>query len=151
MENFVFSKRSKNNLRGVHPDLVWVCARGLILSTLDFTVTCGLRSYEEQVRLKAEGKSKTLKSKHLKQSDGYGHAFDVVALINNQCVWEAEYYEPIVKAMKEAADELGVFIECGYDWPGHWDPYHFQINNSKIPPICTTYRADGLKIANTSL
>ena len=151
MENFRFSKRSKNNLMGVHPDLVWVCARGLILSERDFTVTEGLRSYDRQVQLKAEGKSKTLKSKHLKQEDGYGHAFDVVALVNGKGVWDAEYYAPIVKAMKEAAAELHVSIECGYDWSGHWDPYHIQINHPQLPPKYLSGSVDGLKIADTIL
>lgn len=128
MQTFRFSRRSKGNLVGVHPQLVWVCQRGLYLSPLDFIVTEGLRSYDRQVQLKREGKSKTLKSKHLKQSDGYGHAFDIVALVNGEVVWENKPYKAITDAFKQAAKELGVKITCGYDWG--WDPYHVQLDSS---------------------
>lgn len=139
---FVFSKRSKNNLKGVHPDLIWVCSRALILSPTDYIVTEGLRTYERQVQLKNEGKSKTLNSKHLKQADGYGHAFDIVALIGGDVKWDTKYYPPIVEAMKKAAAELGVKITCGYDWPGHWDPYHVQIDNPQgIRSLDSTFAA----------
>ena len=151
MDTFVFSRRSKTNLQGVHPDLVWVCARGLYLSKRDITITEGLRSYERQVQLKKEGKSKTLESKHLKQNDGFGHAFDVVALVDGRARWETEYYVEIVRAMKCAAEELGVNIECGYDWPGHWDPYHFQINEPCWPLKSTTDAVADLKIIDTKL
>ncbi|MCP9270530.1 M15 family peptidase, partial [Xenorhabdus sp. XENO-1] len=46
--NFKFSQRSENNLKGVHPDLVAVVRRALALSPVDFTVIEGLRTLERQ-------------------------------------------------------------------------------------------------------
>ena len=41
---FAFSKRSVSNLAGVHPDLVRVVRRAIQITTVDFTVTEGLRT-----------------------------------------------------------------------------------------------------------
>lgn len=143
---FVFSTRSKNNLKGVHPDLVWVIARALVLSKYDFIVTEGLRTLERQKKLKAEGKSKTLNSKHLKQADGYGHAIDVAALVpttvkslgnkpattKSTVSWETKYYKDIADAVDQAAKELGVKITWGGSWG--WDCPHFQLDSAASPP-----------------
>ena len=70
-----FGLRSKASLLGVHPDLIAVAYRALQLSTVDFTVTEGLRSVARQHKLFAENKAQTLNSRHIT-----GHAIDVVAL-----------------------------------------------------------------------
>lgn len=136
---FVFSTRSKNNLKGVHPDLVWVISRAIVLSQYDFIVTEGLRTLERQKKLKAEGKSKTLNSKHLKQADGYGHAIDVAALVptggKSTVSWDTKYYKAIADAVMQAARELGVKITWGGSWG--WDSPHFQIDNPVAPPRVT--------------
>ena len=129
---FVFSQRSLNNLKGVHPKLVAVMTKVLEYSEYDFVVTEGLRSYERQVQLKNEGKSKTLKSYHLKQSDGYGHAVDVAALVpgangKSTVSWDLKYYAKINEAVQKAASELGVKITWGGSWKTFVDSPHFQI------------------------
>ena len=63
--SFKFSKRSLDRLKGVHPKLVEVCKMAIKTSDVDFGVTCGLRDMETQKKLKAAGRSQTLKSKHL--------------------------------------------------------------------------------------
>lgn len=145
MNNFKFSQRSKGNLKGVHPDLVWVCARGLILSPIDFIVTEGVRTLERQKMLKAEGKSKTLKSLHLRQEDGYGHAFDIVALKGASITWDSKYYKPIADAMFQAAKELGVKITWGGSWG--WDSPHFQLDESPNPHRSSSAIVHGFYIA----
>lgn len=50
-----FSKRSLNNLEGVHPKLRAVVEAALQRSEVDFTVVEGLRTYERQVQLKKDG------------------------------------------------------------------------------------------------
>ena len=67
-------------LKGVHPDLVRLFSE--VLKTIDHTVTCGVRSKEEQDRLFREGKSKldgsNPKAKHVLQAgQKYGLAVDV--------------------------------------------------------------------------
>lgn len=129
---FVFGNRSKTNLQGVHPKLVEVMTKALAYTEYDFTVTEGVRSYERQVQLKNAGKSKTLKSYHLKHDDGYGHAVDVVALVPNdfgksEISWELKYYRAINEAVQRAANELGAKITWGGSWKSFCDSPHFQI------------------------
>ena len=145
METFRFSKRSKNSLAGLHPDLVWIAARGLVLSPMDFVVTEGLRSLERQKRLVAEGKSKTTRSMHLRQKDGWGHSFDVYALPTPGGSWDIEHYRPIAEAMYAAAQELGVKLTWGGEWG--WDCPHFQLDTMDGLVRSTTERAAGLKTA----
>ena len=53
--------RSKQNLSGVHPDMVAVVTRALEISEKDFSVTEGVRNIERQRMLKKTGKSTTLR------------------------------------------------------------------------------------------
>jgi len=117
---FALSQRSKNNLMGVHPKLVQVVGRAVELTKVDFGVTCGLRTEVEQQQLVAAGKSQTMKSKHLRQADGYGHAVDLVAWIHtdggSHISWELNVYDDIADAMKKAARDIGLSIRWGGSW-----------------------------------
>ena len=77
-QTYTLGKTSLSKLNGVHPDLVKVIKRAIELTSQDFSVNEGLRTLERQKRLVAAGASRTLNSKHLKQSDGYGHASDLI-------------------------------------------------------------------------
>lgn len=123
---FTLSKASEEKLVGVHPDLVRVVRRAIELTEIDFRVTEGLRTLERQKQLKAEGKSKTLNSRHLT-----GHAIDVVALPGGKVSWEMKHYKPIADAFKKAAVELKIAIVCGYDWG--WDAPHVELNSKVYP------------------
>lgn len=120
---YVLSKRSLNKLKGVHPDLVRVVKRALELSEIDFSITCGLRTKDEQVILVREGKSRTMNSKHLVQEDGYSHAVDLVPYPVN---WKLEFFYPIMEAMRKASTELDIRVR----WGGSWD----TITNSLETP-----------------
>lgn len=124
-----FSKRSLNNLEGVHPKLRAVVEAALQRSEVDFTVVEGLRTYERQVQLKKDGFSKTLKSYHLKQSDGHGHAVDLYPYYNGsvQVEPDKEKWLMINKAMMECAEELGVNLTWGGNWKTIVDQPHYQI------------------------
>ena len=113
---FKLSSRSKNKLKGVHPDMVAVVERAIELTDVDFGVTYGVRSLAEQEKLVASGRSQTMKSKHLKQDDGYSHAVDVVAYDGSDVVWEINVYDNICDAFKKAAIEKGVAIKWGAAW-----------------------------------
>lgn len=114
MNNFVFGKRSREKLQGVHPQLVAVAEEALKRSKIDFAITEGVRTLETQKRLVAKGLSQTLNSKHIIQKDGYAHAIDVVPYPVN---WSLEKFYPIAEAFREAAKALGVKIR----WGGSWD------------------------------
>lgn len=114
---FKLSKRSLSRLEGVHPDLVRVVEKAITLTTVDFGVTCGLRTLEEQKKLVEQGASQTLKSKHLE-----GLAVDLVAYVGGRVSWEMPLYDKVADAMHTAALEEGVKL-C---WGGAWH----------LPDIC---------------
>lgn len=131
---FVFSKRSKNNLRGVHPYLVELATRALAQVPYDFIVTEGLRTAARQKELKAQGKSQTLKSYHLTQADGYGHAIDIAIIPPEGGVtWEHKYYKANAAVFKRLAQEMGITITWGGDWKSLVDTPHFQLEPKALP------------------
>jgi len=113
---FKLSKRSLDKLEGVHPDMVATVKRAIELTTVDFGVTYGVRTLEEQKKLYASGRSQTMNSKHLIQDTGYSHAVDLVAYDGSNVVWELNVYDNIADAMAEAANEIGCSIKWGAAW-----------------------------------
>ena len=113
---FKLSQRSLDKLDGVHPDLVAVVKRAIEITDVDFGVTYGVRTVEEQEKLVASGRSQTMKSKHLIQDTGYSHAVDLVAYDGSDVVWEINVYDNICDAMARAADELEVPVKWGAAW-----------------------------------
>ncbi len=126
--DFVFSKRSRQNLKGVHPDLVKVVERALELTEVDFVVVEGIRTLEKQRQYVESGASKTMNSRHLT-----GHAVDLIAWVDRTVNWSLIYYEKIAAAMKEAGRELGIPVEWGGDWKGFKDGPHFQLPWKEYP------------------
>lgn len=108
---FKLSDRSMGRLEGVEPELIGIVTRAIELTKVDFGVTCGLRSKEEQRKLVESGASQTMKSKHLE-----GRAVDVVAYIGPRITWELNVYDDIADAFKQAADEMDVGIRWGAAW-----------------------------------
>ena len=113
---FNLSARSRSRLEGVHPDLSAVVHRAIELTKVDFGVTQGVRTLEQQEANVAAGKSQTMKSKHLIQDDGYSHAVDVVAYVGPDVSWELNLYDDICDAFAQAAREMEVPIKWGAAW-----------------------------------
>lgn len=122
---YVLGTVSKNNLKGVHPDLVKVVEKAITLTEIDFRVTEGLRSKARQIELVNKGASKTLNSRHIT-----GHAVDVVALIGGSVRWDWPLYDKIAKAFKQAAKELNIPIVWGGDWKTFKDGPHFELDRN---------------------
>lgn len=122
--NFKLSQRSLDRLNGINPTLVKVVKRAIEISQYDFMVVEGLRTIETQKKYVAEGKSKTMNSYHLT-----GHAVDLAPLENGAIDWNNKkgQFDAVAKAMKQAANELGVDVEWGGDWKSFVDKPHFQI------------------------
>ncbi len=116
---FVFGNESKAALKGVHPSLAAVATLALKLSTQDFRVYEGLRTLERQKKLVATGASRTLNSMHIKQTDGFGHAVDLVPVIGGILKWDWEGCYKIAFAMDLAATQLG--FAASITWGGSWD------------------------------
>lgn len=108
---FKLSKKSLTNLQGVKLELVQVVQTAIQLSKVDFAVTQGLRTMEQQRKLVASGASQTMNSKHLT-----GDAVDVVAYIGSRVSWELNLYDDIADAFKAAAIKHGVSIRWGAAW-----------------------------------
>ena len=125
---FRFSKRSYNNLKGIHPDLSACVVACLYRYTpVDFVVIEGIRNIDEQKVLVQQGKSWTLDSKHLVQPDGFGHAVDLAPWVRGGIPWdEWRRFEEINKAMQMAARYLQISIGWGGDWTVKDGP-HFQL------------------------
>lgn len=116
-----FSNKSKEKLKGVHPDLVKVLELAITYTKQDFSITEGVRTKEQQAIYVRTSKSQTMNSKHLVQKDGYGHAIDVVPY---PVSWELEKFYPIADAIAKAAKELKVTVR----WGGAW----INLNSSEL-------------------
>lgn len=108
---FKLSLRSKSRLKGVDPKLVAVVKRAIEITKVDFGVTEGLRTIETQRKYVAQGKSRTMNSRHLT-----GKAVDLVAFVNGKVSWELNLYDNIADAMAQAAKELEVPLRWGAAW-----------------------------------
>lgn len=108
---FKLSSRSEGRLEGINPKLIEVVKTAITLTKVDFGVTCGMRTVEEQEKLVASGASQTMKSKHLE-----GRAVDLVAYIGPNITWALNKYDELADAMAEAARKKGVAIKWGAAW-----------------------------------
>ncbi len=108
---FKLSQRSIDKLNGVDDALVAVTELAIEYTKIDFGVTCGLRTIEEQRALVDSGASQTMNSKHIT-----GQAVDVVAYVSGRVCWEANVYDDVADAFKIAATELGTSVRWGGAW-----------------------------------
>lgn len=115
-------------MHGVHPELIEVVKLAIKKTSVDFGITCGVRTINEQKKLVSAGKSRTMRSRHIT-----GHAVDVVAWVDGQVSWDMSHYELIADAFFEAGAELGVSVEWGGNWKSFKDGPHFQLSRSFYP------------------
>ncbi len=109
--SYVLSERSLSRLEGVNDKLVKVVKSAIDYTKIDFGVTCGLRTIEEQKELVESGASQTMNSKHLD-----GNAVDLVAYVGPKICWELNVYDDVADAMKTAAMEHDLSIRWGAAW-----------------------------------
>ncbi|MGP1395411.1 MAG: M15 family metallopeptidase [Inquilinaceae bacterium] len=127
---FALGARSRRRLAGVHPDLVAVVEAAIRITPVDFGVLEGVRSLTRQKALVAAGASRTLRSRHLT-----GHAVDLGAWVGGTFRWDWPLYPPIARAMKAAAEDLGVPIAWGGDWKRFRDGPHFELSWKRYPGV----------------
>ena len=109
--SFVLSERSLLRLAGVKDKLSKAVQSAIDYTKVDFGVTCGLRTIEEQKELVESGASQTMNSKHLD-----GNAVDLVAYVGPKICWELNVYDDVAEAMKTAAMEHDLSIRWGAAW-----------------------------------
>ena len=98
-------------LEGIDHNLIRIVTEAIKLTKVDFGVTCGMRTVEEQEKLVASGASQTMKSKHLE-----GRAVDLVAYVGSSITWQLNMYDDLADAMAKAAKDLGVPLKWGAAW-----------------------------------
>ena len=108
---FRLSTRSMSRLEGINSELITVVTEAIKLTKVDFGVTCGMRTVEEQEKLVASGASQTMKSKHLE-----GRAVDLVAYVGSSVTWQLNMYDDLADSMAKAAKDLGVPLKWGAAW-----------------------------------
>ena len=118
--------RDYQRLTRVHPGIITVLEYASCITPVPFMVVEGLRTLETQKRYVAEGKSKTMNSKHLPQKDGYSHAVDLCGIVK-----ATSFTVPVLRAIadvvKDAANKLDVAIVWGGDWKSFRDMPHFEL------------------------
>ncbi len=123
---YSFSQRSKDRLKGVHPDLVKVMEEAIKESPLDFGITEGLRTLDRQKELFEAGKSQTMNSRHLK-----GFAVDIAVFIDGKVNWDLPNYRIVTDHIKSTAKKLNIPIQCGIDWVSFVDGPHIELHRGK--------------------
>ena len=116
---------SITRMRGVDPNLIALAKMAREISPIPFEITEGLRTAERQRYLVRTGKSRTMKSYHLR-----GKAIDFVAMPGDKVSWNLPDYKTIVeKAFKPAAKTLGLTdkITYGIYWKSIVDGPHIQL------------------------
>lgn len=124
----LIDERSETNLKGLRPE-VRDLARNLVREAarhgIKIKVTSGLRTYDEQNALYAQGRTKpgriVTNARGGYSNHNFGIAFDVTIFNGRNPVWESPQYK-IVGAIGK---RLG--LEWGGDWRGFNDEPHFQL------------------------
>ena len=117
-----FGKKSKERLAGVKKPLQDLFNMAIVDSPYDFSITCGVRTVEEQKVLVATGKSKTMKSKHLT-----GDAVDIAVFVDGKLTWELKYYKAVALHIEKVAKRMGIGILWGGRWASFVDGPHFEL------------------------
>lgn len=137
---FSFSKRSLDNFKDVHPDLIQVAYVTLKISPLDFGIIEGLRTGPRQHEMFVAGKSQLdwpgkpgeLQGRHLT-----GHALDFDVFVDGVLTWDVKYYVQMGALFKQVALGLSIPIHWGGDNP-HWkDEDHIELDREKYPAVPT--------------
>ena len=117
-----FGKKSKERLAVVKKPLQDLFNAAIADSPYDFSITCGLRTVEEQRVLFNTGKSKTMKSKHLT-----GDAVDIAVFVDGKITWELKYYRAVALHIEKVAKQIGIGILWGGRWASFVDGPHFEL------------------------
>ena len=127
---YTFSKTSLEKLEGIDPSLKEVILESIEKSPIDFGISSGLRTAEEQ---------HVLFNKSLSKCDGYnkkskhqsGKAIDVYAYVNKKGSWNKTHLAIIAGVILSTAQEFNVPIRWGGTFGSKnfngWDYPHFEL------------------------
>lgn len=131
-----FGKRSAEERATLHPKLQQIVDAAI--KHEDFSIIQGVRHVEEQEELFRQGKTTTMKSKHLPDKNGKSRAMDIMKY---PIKWDdsARNYM-FVGFIRGIAASLGIKIRVGADWDGDYtakdqsfhDLPHIELADSEI-------------------
>lgn len=124
---FYFSQRSMSNVIETRPEMQALAHCGLDHSKVDFIAIDGGRSFEEQIINVRNGKSWTMRSRHME-----GAAIDVAAYVGGAVSYEPVYYAQINDAFSYCSQKMNI----PYVWGGSWkvrDLMHFELDRGVYP------------------
>lgn len=148
---FVFGKRSKEKLIGVHPKLVDLMNKSIETSPYDFAIDYGVRDVATQQKLYSYGRTVVnpntgpingnkfgmqvttrdgvkRRSNHQTKSDGFGYAVDIYPYYNGSLqTKDQKTLKLIIDHVKKTAKELGIACSFGIDWKNPYDPPHIEL------------------------
>jgi len=133
---YKLSKRSKDNLKGVHPDLIRIVDRAIQITPYDFGINeTSVRTKFRQEVLVATGKSQSINSRHVAENNecGVSCAIDINVYNKDGLTWDISYYRRVAQAFVTAAIELNIQIELGILWKSFIDGVHIQLGRKDYP------------------
>ena len=116
------SELSKKRMEGVDERLKAVVMECAARCRFPFNVSEGLRSETKQREYVKQGKSRTMKSKHL-----VGKAVDLYPLTMNRKEVDWSRFEDLADVMFEVAKEMEIEIIWGGHWKTFIDKPHFEL------------------------
>ena len=120
---YELSRKSRDKLKGVHPDLIKVIETAITDAPVPFVIVEGLRSLDRQKQLVAKGASRTLNSRHLT-----GHAVDIAPLVDGEVRWDWPLYDKLGPHIENIVALLNIPIEWGGRWAKFPDGPHFELD-----------------------
>lgn len=128
MGKYKFAKSSLKYLESVHPFLKAVMFEAKENADIDFDISCGYRSVEEQKKLFSMGRSQ-LDGVYHKSKHNYSpsEAVDIYAYNGKYADYSMDKMRYLAGIVKAAAKKLDVKIEWGGDWPDFVDAPHYEL------------------------
>ena len=126
---YSFSQKSLDKLNNpkLHPKLRQLFLEAIKTSPIDFTIVETIRTKELQIKYVKEGKSKTLKSRHIPDTNKskLGEAVDIAPIVNGKTDYTK--CDTVAKHIKQVAKKLGIAITWGGDFKNFSDKPHFEL------------------------
>lgn len=129
---FVLSRAGEDRLVRAHPILQKLLRE--VLFYKDFTLVESLRTLEKQKEYVRKGVSKTLKSKHLPNKNGFSLAVDIYPYPiprtkSGEIDSSSKEWDALARVVYYCAGRLGIDnLEWGGSWTSFIDKPHFQLN-----------------------
>ena len=116
---YELSKSSKEKLETCDKRLIFIVLSAIKISKIDFGVSCGHRSIEEQRKLFNEGKSRVDGVKAKGKHNFYpSKAVDLFAYVDGSISYEIADLSYIAGIIDAVANQLGYKVRWGGNWDG---------------------------------